>query len=222
MLVILLMAIAGATYSIMSLSRDQAELQDHNVPYAVAIFTAALNAKGIANDERGYLISGDPEFLEEIEQRLLNVRTAFAEATITAEDDVQRRAAMNAHAGFERWMSALDRHVKTFRAGDPKRATDAALGPGRALRKDYEASLAQAQDVATSAIELRRNSFASSGWIFILLVCLLAVLALGVGVTFWVLRALEKFGSGEEQPEAAGAPIAVFPTPAKRSGRPSG
>ena len=187
----LLVAVAGAVVSIVSLSRDQAELQDHNVPYAVAISTAALNAKGIANDERGYLISGDPEFLEEIDQRLLSVRTAFSEAGISAKDDVQRRAAAEAQAGFERWVFALERQFDLFKSGNRKAATAAALGRGRALRKDYESSLAEAQGVAATAINLDRNSFASSGWITMLLACLVVVLIAGAVVTFWLIRALD-------------------------------
>jgi methyl-accepting chemotaxis protein len=210
----LIAAVAGATVSIVSLSRDQSELQDHNVPYAVAIATAALNAKGIANDERGFLISGDPEFLEEIDQRLLSARTAFSEATITADTDVQRAAASEAHAGFERWIFALQRQLKLFQSGDRQAATKAALGRGRALRKDYETALVEAQDVAARAIESQRNSLASSGWIFILLACLLLVIAGAVGIALWLIRALEP---PVPEPEAVGAPIAVFPSPARRS-----
>jgi methyl-accepting chemotaxis protein len=214
LVLLLLAAVAGATLSIVSLSRDQAELQDHNVPFAVAIATAALNAKGIANHERGFLISGDPEFLAEIDQDLLSVRTAFSEATITADTDDQRAAAGEAHAGFERWIWTLQRQLKLFQSGDRQSATKASLGRGRALRKDYEASLVHAQDVAARAIESRRNSFASSSWIFILLVCVLLVIAAGVGIALWLMRALEP---RVEEPEAVGAPIAVFPTPARRS-----
>lgn len=213
-LLLLVAAVAGATLSIVSLSRDQAELQDHNVPFAVAIATAALNAKGIANDERGFLISGDPEFLEEIDQRLLSARTAFSEATITAKDDVQRAAASEAHAGFERWIWALQRQVKLFQSGDRQGATKAALGRGRALRKDYETSLAEAQDVGARAIESRRNSLASSGWIFVLVACLLLVVAAGIGIALWLIRLLE---GPDDSVEAVGAPIAVFPSPARRS-----
>ena len=212
--VLLVAAVAGATLSVVSLSRDQAELQDHNVPFAVAIATAALNAKGIANDERGFLISGDPEFLDEIDQRLLSARTAFSEATITADTDDQRAAASEAQAGFERWIFALQRQLKLFQSGDRKGATEAALGRNRALRKDYEASLAEVQDVAARAIESQRNSLASSGWIFILLACLLLVIAAGVGIALWLIRALEP---RVDEPDTVGAPIAVFPSPARRS-----
>jgi methyl-accepting chemotaxis protein len=197
-------AIVGAVFSIFSLSRDQAELQERNVPYAVAISTAALNAKGMANDERGFLINGDREFLEEIDQRLLNVRTAFSVATITADGDVQARAATKAQMGFERWVRAIDKEIATFKAGNRAEARKSALGPGRALRKQYEASLAEAQSVGKIAIQQRRNSLASSGWAIILLASLLVAAALGAAVTFWLVRALDFTGrAAAETPEPA-------------------
>lgn len=210
-LALLVAAVAAAVISMVSLSRDHTELQDHNVPYAVAISTAALNAKGIANDERGFLISGNPEFLKEIQQRLLNVRTAFSEASIAAGDEEQRRAATRAHAGFERWVVALRRQFETFQAGDRNGATKAALGPGREVRKQYEDALVEAQQVASTAIQLRRNSFVSSGWAFMLLGSILVVLAVGVGTTFWLLHFLSKVDEDAEAPPVAVAPVTYLP-----------
>jgi CHASE3 domain sensor protein len=202
-------AIVGAVFSLYSLSRDQAQLQERNVPYATAISSAALNAKGMANDERGFLISGDQEFLEEIEQRRLNVRTAFSVATITADGEAQIEAANDAQAGFERWGRALDKEIATFQAGDRAAARRASLGPGRALRKDYEASLAEAQSVAKIAIQHRRNSLASSGWAIVLLGSLLIAAALGAAVTFWLFRALDVAGEGGP-PEAVAGPVPLL------------
>jgi methyl-accepting chemotaxis protein len=202
-------AIVGAVFSLLTVTRNQAELQERNVPYAVAISTAALNAKGIANDERGFLISGDPEFVEEIEQRLLNARTAFAAAAIAADGDVQSRAVDEAQTGFERWVWALERELATFRAGDREAARKAALGPGRALRKKYEASLAEAQSVAKIAIHQQRNSLASSGWAIILLASLLVVLMVGSVVSFWLLRALDAAANAGRTAEPAPVGLAL-------------
>jgi len=188
-------AVVVAVFVIFSLGRDQSQLQDRNVPYAVALSTAALNAKGMANDERGYLISGNREFLDELDQRLLNVRTAFAAALSSADGETQREAAREAFAGFERWVGAMNGQFELFRKGERGKATKAALGPGRALRKDYEQSLADAQGAAKTAIQLHRNSFASSGWMITLLASLLVVLAIGFGATFWLTRTLESFAS---------------------------
>jgi methyl-accepting chemotaxis protein len=203
-------AIVGAVFSIFSLTRDQSQLQERNVPYAVAISTAELNAKGMANDERGFLISGDREFLEEIDQRLLDARTAFSVATITADGEDELRTAHKAQAGFERWVRALEKEIATFKAGDRAAARRSALGPGRALRKQYEASFAEAQSVAKLAIQQRRNSLASSGWAIILLASLLIAAALGAAVTFWLFRALDVTAEAAGTPEPGAGPIPLL------------
>jgi methyl-accepting chemotaxis protein len=213
---IVAIAIAIAIYSIFRLSQDQAQLQDQNVPYAVAVATVALNAKGIANDERGYLISGKREFLEEIEQRLINVRTAFSEAGIAADGERQRQAIAEANAGFEEWVWVVRSEINMFQAGDREKATKTALGPGRELRKKYEASLAEAQEAATTAIHLRRNSFASSRWLPILIAVLAFVLAIGIAVTVWLMRTIEAVTAPAEPSEPEARPVPHLEPPVQR------
>lgn len=211
-------SIVIAFLSIFSLSHDQAELQDKNVPYAVAIATAALNAKGMANDERGYLISGKPEFLEEFDQRLLSVRTAFSVVLIAADGEPQHDAVTKAHAGFEDWVWAVRGQFRTFQSGKQEAATRASLGPGRALRKSYEASLVDAEAVASTAIQLRNNALASSGSVGILLVCLLILLALSAGMTLWLMRTLSAASEVEEISEPLPAPVPLSPASRARRG----
>jgi methyl-accepting chemotaxis protein len=216
LLALLAASVIVAVYVIFSLSHDQAQLQDRNVPYAVAISTAALNAKGMANDERGFLISGDREFLDEIDQRLINARTAFSAALASADGEAQREAAWEANAGFERWVFAMNAQFKMYENGQRQKATRAALGPGRALRKDYEQSLAHAQAVAKTAIHLRRNSFASSGWVVILMASLLVVVAIGFAATFWLTRTLDRFADAAA---VAAPPAGSDPAPLTLSNR---
>src|SRR3954469_16938222 len=55
-----LLVIAGtaAVVLLVGLHRDQRQLDSRDVPYAGYVARAALAAKGIANDERGFLLSG--------------------------------------------------------------------------------------------------------------------------------------------------------------------
>jgi methyl-accepting chemotaxis protein len=204
---VLAASIVIAVPLIISLSRDHAELQDKNIPYAVAISTAALHAKGMANHERGFLISGDREFLEEFEQGLLDVRTAFAAAVVAADGERQADAVSKAHAGFEDWVWAVRGELKTYQAGNRQAATATALGRVRALRKSYEASLAEAQTVASSAIRLRNNPLASREWVAILLMSLLVMLAICVALTLWLVRTLNFVSGVDEQSEPLPATV---------------
>lgn len=219
---VLAASIVVTVLSLVSLSEDQHVLQDKNVPYAVAIATAALNAKGMANDERGYLISGNREFLEELEQRLLSVRTSFSAALIAAEGERQRNAIRSAHAGFEKWVWVVRGNIKTFQAGKRQAATESALGRDRQLRKRYEASLAKAQDVASTAIQLRNNPLASSGWMKFLLVSLFAVLAICVGLAVWVMRTVNFAVEVDETSEPLPAPVELSPSTVRAIRRHSG
>lgn len=40
----------------------------HAVPYITGLQNAALGAKAAANDERGFLISGEQKFLDEVQE----------------------------------------------------------------------------------------------------------------------------------------------------------
>ena len=78
----------------------------------------------------------------------------------------------------------------TFGRGDRRAPIAAALGPNRALRKQYEAALAHAQTLAAQAIRSgdARVAAASSRSIVVLLSYLLASLVIGLGVAYWLVR----------------------------------
>jgi methyl-accepting chemotaxis protein len=182
-------AIAGAVLLIVDLNNDATQFTDRQVEYATAIQAAALNAKGIANDERGFLLSGEREFIREIDVRTGNARAAFSVAADAAEGP-QREAVAQAHEGFEHWVQAVRLETATFQAGNREQAVSASLGPTRALRKSYERSLARARALGVNAIESGRSSVAatSSRSVTILLAYLLVALAIGIVLTLWVVR----------------------------------
>ena len=202
---VLAVAIAVAVAAMVSAGRDRAVLQDENIPYAVAIAMAALNGKGMANDERGYLASGKPEFLALLDQHLLNVRTALAAAASAADRARQHGVVEEAHVRFERWVSALQDRLEAYRAGDREAATMAALGPGREQRRSYEASLVSAEAAGATSIELSSAAPVSRGWVVLLLISVLLAVAICVALVCRLLRT-RKDSSGVAEPGAALAP----------------
>lgn len=181
-----------AVLLVLNLRNHQETLHDRSIPYANAIALAALNAKGIANDERGYLLTGDRNFTVLMADRIEIARSAFATAVLSAHGSAQHRAAVDARAGFERWIDTVNRHIARFRAGDREGATEAALGPGRAIRKRYEASLADAQVLADQAVDSGRASVAhkTSRSVTILIASLVVAIVIGVVLAVWVVRIL--------------------------------
>jgi methyl-accepting chemotaxis protein len=192
LLALLAVAVVVAVFLIVGLRNDTTHLTDRQVQYATAIDAAALNAKGMANDERGFLISGNPEFLTQFGDRRAAVRAAFEDAESLAAGDAQRRAVGVASAGFERWVEAVSREVATYESGDQEGAVTASLGPSRTLRRSYEASLATAQALGASAIESGKSSVseASTRSVTILLAYLGLALAIGLAVTVWIVRTI--------------------------------
>jgi methyl-accepting chemotaxis protein len=192
LMALLVVSMLVAIVLVVGLKRDEAHLNDRDVPYASAVATAALNAKGIANDQRGFLLTGDPKFIDEADRRTSDARAAFAAAANAAADPSQRQAVNQAHAGFARWVQAVHGEFATFQAGDHHGAVTASLGPDRALRKTYEQSLAWAQALGANSIQAARSSVAaaSSQSVTILVACLLAALTIGAGVTFWLVRSI--------------------------------
>jgi methyl-accepting chemotaxis protein len=188
---LLAVAVGIAVFLIVSLEDETTNPQRH-VQYATAIHEAALSAKGIANDQRGFLLSGNPEYLEEIEARTVEARSAFALAATHAVGAAHREAVEEARVGFDRWLRALQADIRAFQRGFKERAIEASLGSTRQLRKIYEQSLADAYALGVSSIDSANDSVSSSASrsVNLLLVYLALALVVGIAVALWVVRAI--------------------------------
>jgi methyl-accepting chemotaxis protein len=192
LLALLICSVIVAVVLILALRGHERHLNQRAVPYANAVAAAALDAKGVANDERGFLMSGDHRFIEEAARRTRGARASFALAFAAASGTAQRRAIADARAGFERWVSAVEREFTAFGTGNRQAPISASFGPDRALRKRYEVALANAQTLGARAIRSGDASVAaaSSRSIIILLTYLLASLIIGIAVAYWLVRSI--------------------------------
>jgi CHASE3 domain sensor protein len=192
LLALLAVAVGLAVILIVSFEDDATDDAPRHVLYATAIHEAALSAKGIANDQRGYLLSNNPEYLREIIGRTAAARSAFTLASRYAVGRSQREAVRESRAGFERWLRVLNGDIAAFDRGSRKEAIAASLGSTRQLRKTYEESLARAYGMGIRSIESATSSLSSSASrsVTFLLTYLAFALALGVVVAFWVVRVI--------------------------------
>jgi methyl-accepting chemotaxis protein len=126
----------------------------HEVPFITGLQSAALAAKAAANDERGFLITGDSEFRSEVQERLAKVRASLAQAGGAASTAEQRQAVDGIRQAIERWFAAIDEEFDRH-ATDKPGAIEAAFGPNRELRKSYEALLDA--EITAAADRLRRG-----------------------------------------------------------------
>jgi methyl-accepting chemotaxis protein len=192
LLALLAASMAVAMLLVVGLGHDQTHLNDRDVPYGSAITEAALNAKAVANDQRGFLLSGDPRYFEETNRRIAAARGAFAAADRLADPGAQRQAVRAAAAGFERWVEVVHGEFASFQQGNQRGAIAASLEADRRLRGAYEASLAGARAMGAGAIEAKKSSVEaeSTRSLRILLGCALAALAIGCGVAIWLVRSI--------------------------------
>jgi methyl-accepting chemotaxis protein len=193
---LLLLAVVAVTAVAVVLVVDQGNAERRlvrtSLPYASDVSSAALLAKGVANDERGFLMTGNPRFRSEAAARALAARTAFAAAVSHAATRAQRDAVAAASAGFERWYGAVQDEFRAYAAGSQAHAVSSALGPDRSLRKRYERALATSEQLASRAVSSETSSLAtsSSRAVDILLALLAAVLVAGVVLSFWIVRSV--------------------------------
>lgn len=186
MLLVIAIALAIAFIVILGGNASAAERQAR---YSAAIDAAALHAKGLANDERGFLISGSPEFVSQMEVRTELARAAFASAA-EAADEGQRATATEAREGFERWLATLEDEVAAYRAGDEEAAVETSLGTSRTQRKSYEGWLADAKSLGVNGFQNATASVssASSFSVMVLLGYLVLAVAVAIVIALWVVR----------------------------------
>jgi CHASE3 domain sensor protein len=192
LLALLAVAVGLAVFLIVSFEDDATGVANRHVGYATEIHEAALSAKGMANDYRGFLLSGNPEYVTEIRARTVEARSAFDLAENYAVGDSHRAVAATARTGFERWLRALNADIAAFRRGDREQAIDNSLGSTRQLRKTYEAALARAYGLGVRSIESSTDSLSSSASrsVTVLLTYLAVALIVGVAIALWVVRAI--------------------------------
>jgi methyl-accepting chemotaxis protein len=190
LLLLILLIAALAVAAIMRLTGSAERLDDHYVPYATALDSVELSAEGMANDERGFLLTGNAAFVDDLHARAAEVRAGFASATGAAVTGDQRKAVQSASAEFERWAAGVTTEIAMYQAGQRQAAGAWSAGPGREMRGRYDTALAGATARTDRAIVSRMaalSTFASQS-VALLVAALILALAVGVAVTVWLIR----------------------------------
>lgn len=188
LVVMLVIAIALAVALIGTLGHN-ANLAERQGRYTAAVNAAALWAKTLANDERGYFISGDLEFVNQMDGETELARAAFAAAAEAASPE-QRATLAEAREGFERWLAAVRAEIAVYQSGDEEAAIASSLGPTRTMRHSYEGWLADASALGVDAFQDATAAVSgTSGLSILILVAYLAVaVVIAVAIAVWVVR----------------------------------
>lgn len=185
---LLVIAVAIAIALVITIGSN-ANLAERQARFTDAVKAAALHAKGLANDERGFLISANEEFLAQMDGRIDLARAAFDAAEQSASPD-QRGTVAEAREGFERWLVALEEEIAVYQSGDTEAAIESSLGPTRTLRKSYEGWLADATSLGTAGFQDATSAVttAAVASVLILVGYLLVAVVVGVFIALWIVR----------------------------------
>ncbi|MGY1916803.1 HAMP domain-containing protein, partial [Blastococcus sp. SYSU DS0973] len=170
-----------------------AELQT-SMPYLNSLHELGLTAKATANDERGFLLTGDPEFQAEVDERLEKVDGLFESARSAAPTGAERAFLDELEASVGNWSESLYAEFELF-PSDRAAAVAVAMGPTRELRKTYEEQLAAGIEAGEERLMAGAgyDQTVSDATRAVVLVCLLGIalaVLLGLVVTRSVTRPL--------------------------------
>ena len=128
----------------------QDELGDRTRHQLDDISQIELLLAGQANDQRGYLLTGRQEFLDEIVEK--GRQAEALEARLIPQLSEQPRRSLEASMdGVRRFREAHDTVVALYGSGRTAEAMDLALTAGRGTRKEAQAELARDRDLIVAA-----------------------------------------------------------------------
>ena len=190
-MVLLVVVGVGVAMAFVGAVGTSANAVERHARYSAAVDAAALHAKGMANNERGFLIDGDEEFVSQLEGRAELVRASFDAAGVAADDE-QRSTLEAARQSFERWLDLVEQELTLYRSGDDEAAIELSLGQARTMRWTYEGWLTDAKSLgaagfqdATAALDV-----ASTLSVIVLLGYLVLAAAIALVVSLWIVRAV--------------------------------
>ncbi|MFN8078613.1 MAG: methyl-accepting chemotaxis protein [Kineosporiaceae bacterium] len=181
--VVLLLTSIGvltATSQISTLQRTRNAEVGQLAAFVSDIGQAALSAKAMANDERGFLLIGDQKFATEALGRLDTIGKSLAAAR--EHGGASRAGQVDAiQSAITAWTEVVKGEFAQ-NATDHDKAVATAMGAGRDARKAYEALLTQTQKAAQAEL-VQGTEFASTARrAQLLLWSLLALTLIAAGV----------------------------------------
>jgi methyl-accepting chemotaxis protein len=167
------------------------DLAERDFVFANSISDAALRLKAAANDERGFLLEGDEEFVGQIkDERLPGAAEALQQADLVANPE-QALKMVELRAGVDAWAATLDLVFATYK-DSPADAQALALGDSRGQRKIYETTLGELLDSANTSVAQGQDDVARLGLYATLTSTLIALLTVAMGA--FTIRELLRTG----------------------------
>jgi methyl-accepting chemotaxis protein len=187
-------AVTGyAIVTVENVRTAQQQTSHREVPFLMGLSDAALAAKAAANDERGYLLSGDDKFAQEARGRRTSEQAGLRSARDAASNDAERAAVDRVSGLLERFNEALDSEFVLYQT-DRGAAISQSGGANRDLRKSYEQAFADATALAktrVSAATVASEHAAAQGRL-VLLLLLGALVLIGATIALILSRLITR------------------------------
>ncbi|MEZ5219420.1 MAG: methyl-accepting chemotaxis protein [Ilumatobacteraceae bacterium] len=150
MLMMFGLAASWVFVDLVRIHEDQDRIEQVLNPFSAAMTDVLVGTEAAANDERGFLLTGERAFIDVIEQQQLPKVAA-------ALDDLERLGVEPDLVAVLRdqidaWVASMFAEFDAF-ASDPEAARSMAFGPTRALRTTHETTAADLQAKATASLD---------------------------------------------------------------------
>jgi methyl-accepting chemotaxis protein len=159
----LAITVAMAWSSLHQIRSEYSGAAGHAVPYTNDLAAFAVSAKAMANDERGFLLSGDPSYSDEFDTK----HGQPAQYALAAAAKVFPAGSKEAHsvaaiqAAYTKWVTAVHAEFALYKT-DKASAIDLALGDNRDLRKEYETEVDAANVLASADLATTSHALSAS------------------------------------------------------------
>ena len=186
-LLILIVGVCGALVltTVGQIQGTTDDVRDRSVRFATHLSAAAVEAKATANDERGFLITGDAEFREGIAERNDSVLRDLKAAQAAAPNAAVRADVAKIATEYTAWAEAIDAEFGLF-ARDRAAAVELGLETNRELRKGYEDLIDRATEGADRAVAASftslKNDAARTRTTVIVMIILLVIASIAVAL----------------------------------------
>ena len=194
LLAIVTASLVAAILVVRHIDNDETSLNRRDAAYGQALTSAALAENAIGSASRTVLQGGDPSSEQRVDGAARRAEAALDTASSSATNSAQRAAIDDLRGQFGQWLTAVRRDLATYDRGDRARALADSSGSTLALGDTLDDSMIHAQELSTASIQAAASRIASesSRSVKILLAALVAALAAGAIVTYWLVRTIAR------------------------------
>lgn len=144
---------------------------------------------GQANDERGFLLTGKPEFRQEIDEKSEQIKQRLAVVGKLIETDKEKQLLKEIDESHTRFTQINYAVIDLYAAGNLDEAGRLSFGDGRSTRKQLEASFNELVEINNEMTKAKNSAAAERAGLLMSLMLALSAAAIVTGVVVGLITA---------------------------------